>query len=149
MTTSSTLKNCTLSGSQTVLSAWRGQFITKFQQRVTSAGRRPNATCWVSGHHVQSWGGCGCAPDCSFLQRIRESRNILSWKGPINIIKTNSLLLAGLLKTKPYSTPLLYYFRRRAAVIGTHWETASRGEKAWCSKSALQEAAAPTLTEVS
>ena len=34
--------------------------------------------------------------------RITESQNISGWKGPISIAKSNSLLLAGLPKTKPH-----------------------------------------------
>jgi len=34
-------------------------------------------------------------------QRI-QSEHISSWKGPIRIIESNSLLLAGLPKSKPY-----------------------------------------------
>ena len=34
--------------------------------------------------------------------RVTESQNISSWKGPIRIMESNSLLLAGLPKTKSY-----------------------------------------------
>jgi len=36
------------------------------------------------------------------LRHIIESQNVSSWKGPMKIMDSNSLSLAGLLKTKPY-----------------------------------------------
>jgi len=36
------------------------------------------------------------------VPRIIESQNISSWKGPTRIIESNSLLLVGLPKNKPY-----------------------------------------------
>ena len=40
---------------------------------------------------------------CRGRPRGRESRNISSWKGPVRIIESNSLLLAEALLKKDYS----------------------------------------------
>lgn len=74
----------------------------------------PQSSLWQQEH-------CKTKNKPMTIYLYMESYNISSWKGPTRITKRDSLLLAGLLNTKPWSPGALWTLRFEAVPIPWAW----------------------------